>query len=173
MRNKSVVELVVVGGPSLVEAQKRLAACQNCSSGVTRPFRSVLSEVLSMEHPMSEFIMGESVACPNCDSPLEEGTLVRCESDWDFEKQSTIATIPFAEEEVVLVTDSMLNEAAQWITGCQRCCSGAEITFEYILDEVHDSKITAAQYVMGHPVHCPTCGGEVTEKTCVVVTPQP
>lgn len=174
MRQKFIAldtELVVVGSKSLFQAQDRVSACQNCSPGVSRPFRSVLIEVLGVSHPMSEFVMADPAVCPNCDSPIFEDTLVRCEGEPRRQIAVSYPATPFLDDDtnVVLVNESLLAEAAAWISGCQCCTKGAEMTFDYILDAIMDSEDPNTEYVMCRPVHCPRCQGEVTEKTCIVV----
>lgn len=173
MRDKSVVlgtELVVVGTMSLIEALSRVTACQNCSAGVTRPFQDVLIEVLGVGHPMSEFVMADSAVCPNCDEPILENTLVRCEGEPSRVPQVSYPPLSAMEDtDVRLVDETFLAEAACWISGCQRCAKGAEMTFDYILDAVMDSDDPNTEYVMCRPVHCPKCQSEVTEKTFIVV----
>ena len=173
MRQKPNVlgtELVVVGTMSLIQAQTRVIACQNCSPGVSRPFRSVLTEVLGVSHPMSEFMMATSVECPNCGSPMLENTLVRCEGESG--RQTAVAYPTFAsldETPVILVDEASLAEAACWLSGCQRCTNGADMTFDYVLDAVTHSDDPKTEYVMCRPVQCPRCQREVTEKTLIVV----
>ncbi len=173
MRQKSVslgTELVVVGTMSITAAQTRVTACQNCSLGVSRPFRDVLIEVLGVNHPMSEFVMGDSATCPNCDSPILEDTLVRCEGEAGKPAAVVYPATPSLEDtEVILVDETVLAEAVCWITGCQRCTKGADMTFDYVLDAMMDSDDPTTEYVMCRPVHCPRCHREVTEKTFIVV----
>jgi len=73
------------------------------------------------------------------------------------------------DTDVRLVDETLLAEAAGWISGCQRCAKGAEMTFDYVLDAVMDSSDPDTEYVMCRPVHCPRCQSEVTEKTFIVV----
>ncbi len=166
-------DVVTVGSKALTEAQDRVAACQNCSSSASRPFRSVLHEVLGFVHPAAEFVVAEPVACPNCGNSLVENTLVRCEGELEMDSQTTAAMYPAAfsldETNVVLINDLQLGEAASWITGCQKCTSGAQMTFEYILDAVTESEDPASEYVIRHPVACPRCHSSITEKTLIVV----
>ena len=173
MREKSVIlgtEVVVVGTVSLIEALNRVTACQNCSPAVSRPFQSVLTEVLGVSHPMSEFVMADSAVCPNCDSPVLENTLVRCEGEPGRQTAVAYPASPSMDDtDVILVDEAVLAEAACWITGCQRCTKGAEMTFDYVLDAVVDSEDPNTEYVMCRPVHCPRCQREVTEKTFIVV----
>ena len=173
MRDKSVIlgtELVVVGTRSLIDAQSRVTACQHCSLGVSRPFRSVLTEVLGVNYPMSEFVMADSAACPNCDSPILENTLVRCEGEPGRHAPATYSiSTSLDDTDVVLVDEALLAEAACWISGCHRCTKGAGMTFDYVLDAIMDSDDPNTEYVMCRPVHCPRCQREVTEKTFIVV----
>jgi hypothetical protein len=173
MREKSVVlgtELVVVGTMSLIEALNRVTACQSCSPAVTRPFQSVLTEILGVNHPMSEFVMADSAVCPNCDSPIVENTLVRCEGEPSRQAAATYPASDYMDDtDVILVDETILSEAAHWISGCQGCTKGAEMTFDYVLDAVMNSEDPTTEYVMCHPIHCPRCEREVTEKTFIVV----
>ena len=173
MREKSVIlgtELVVVGALSLGEAQSRVTACQNCSLRVSRPFRDVLIEVLGVNHPMSDFVLADSARCPNCDSSILENTLVRCEGEPLTQAAVAYPVAPSLDDtDVILVDEGMLAEAACWITGCQRCTKGADMTFDYVLDAVMNSSDPNTEYVMCRPVPCPRCKREVTEKTFIVV----
>jgi hypothetical protein len=119
---------------------------------------------------MAEFVIADYALCPNCDSPIVEDTLVRCEGEPSRLPAIAYPTTPSLDDtEVILVDEPLLDQAAAWISGCQHCTPGADMTFEYVLDAITDSEDPNTEYVMRHPVHCPRCDGQVTEKTFVVV----
>jgi hypothetical protein len=164
--------LVALGEASILKAQNRVVACQGCSASVSRPFGSVLAEILGASTPLSEYLLCAPAQCPNCDLPIVESTLVRCEGE--IGEATTVAVgdlTPCSDDvNVILINERLLSEAQAFISGCERCSVNAEMTFDYILDAVtgHDPSMT--EYVMCRPATCPRCCREVTEKTRVVVS---
>jgi len=77
------VEVVVVGEASSAKAQRRVVGCQSCRASVSRPFSSVLIEVLAAGSAIAEYVLSAPARCPNCSQPILENTLVRCEGDGD------------------------------------------------------------------------------------------
>ena len=77
----TAVELVSVGEASALKAQSRVSACQSCSASVSQPFSSVLVEVLGRGTTLTEYLLCAPARCPNCNHPVYENTLVRCEGD--------------------------------------------------------------------------------------------
>ncbi len=77
------VELVAVGETSILNAQRRVVGCQSCSASVSHPFSSVLTEVMGAGCAITEYVLCAPARCPNCDQPILENTLVRCEGDGD------------------------------------------------------------------------------------------
>jgi hypothetical protein len=109
--------------------------------------------------------------CPNCSEHIIENTLVRCvgEVDEEFAIGEDREFDPALEDsDVVLVDESVLREAQGFVAGCGQCYPSAEMTFDYILDEVTGCDPTSTEYVLCHPAKCPRCAREITEKTLVV-----
>ena len=65
--------------------------------------------------------------------------------------------------------EAFVREAEASISGCAQCSHGAELTFDYILDEVTNCDPTLTEYVICRPAKCPRCHGDVTEKTLVTM----
>ncbi len=174
MRHKTAmhgVELVALGETSLRKALVRVVACQSCSAAVSRSFGSVLSEVLGASGPVTEYVLCAPARCPNCSEAITEGTLVRCDGERDEENIAAVVRElePSIEDtNVVLIDEPVLSEAQKFVAGCGQCFPGAEMTFDYILDEVTGCDPTATEYVLCHPAKCPRCAQEITEKTLVV-----
>jgi hypothetical protein len=163
------IQLVAVGEPSILKALRRVAACQSCGESVSRPFSSVLSEVLGATGPSSEYVVCVPARCPSCAQPIIENTLVRCEGD------APNAALYFGqcweENKVVLINETLLSEAQAFISGCEHCCDpSAEIAFDYILDALTECDPTITEYVMCRPAKCSRCHHEVTEKTLVDIS---
>jgi hypothetical protein len=78
----AAVEVVVVGEASMRKAQRRVEGCQSCRASVSHPFSSVLTEVIGAG-AIAEYVLGTPAQCPNCNQPIFENTLVRCEGDED------------------------------------------------------------------------------------------
>jgi hypothetical protein len=166
------VQLVALGEESILKAQSRVVACQECSASVSRPFGSVLVEILGALSPQSEYVVCAPAFCPNCDQPIVESTLVRCEGEIG---EATAAPMPDLtpcsdDVNVVLINEQLLCEVQTFISGCERCSATAQMTLDYILDAVtgHDPSVT--EYVMCRPATCSRCKREVTEKTLVAVS---
>jgi predicted Zn-ribbon and HTH transcriptional regulator len=173
MKHRSVsrgFELVTVGEASMLKAETRLVACQACSPSVSRSFGSVLIEVLGANDLMTEYVLCVPAECPNCGESIVENTLVRCEGEREADAVPTVKEYEpdWEETNVVLVDESALSEAQGFITGCEQCVPHAEMTFDYILDEVTRRDPALTEYVLCHPAKCPQCGHEVTEKTFVI-----
>ena len=171
MKQKTAVhglEVVAIGETSLREALLRVLECENCSPSVSRSFGSVLCEVIGGS-PLTEYVFMPA-RCPNCSEPITESTLVQCEGECGeeislFDREFE----PCLEEtDVVLVDEPALTAAQGFLTGCGHCVPTAEMTFDYILDEVTGCDPTATEYVLCHPARCPQCAEVITEKTLVV-----
>ena len=74
----------------------------------------------------------------------------------------------FEEAIIIFVGEALLAEMEQWVLGCQFCDKNATVRLDYLLDALTESD-PAAEYLMFRPVLCPSCAGEITEKTLVVV----
>src|SRR5262247_2575755 len=76
--------------------------------------------------------------------------------------------LPVEEINVVLVDDQTVEEAECLISGCECCTDEAEISFDYVLDELTESDPTRTEYLMSRRAQCPRCLAEVTEKTLII-----
>jgi len=70
---------------------------------------------------------------------------------------------------IFLVDKSVVFEALQWVSGCERCTEHALIEFDYILDAVTGADPASTEYVMCRPMKCPSCLERITEKTKITV----
>jgi hypothetical protein len=70
---------------------------------------------------------------------------------------------------IFLVDQSVVFEALQWVSGCERCTDHALIEFDYILDAVTGADPASTEYVMCRPMKCPSCLERITEKTKITV----
>ena len=175
MRHESItggIEWVAVSPTSLLKAQTRVAACQACSPSVSRPFSSVLVEVLGAAGPVCQYVLCAPAQCPNCNEPIVENTLVRCEGELYPDTSHVAAVFEECRDEanVVLVNESLLAEAQAYISGCEQCAGNVGVPFDYILDAVTESDPTITEYVMCRAAECPRCFHEVTEKTRVTIS---
>jgi hypothetical protein len=173
MKQKTAVhglELVALGETSLRRALVHVVGCQSCSTVVSRSFGLLLSELLGPTNSVTEYILCAPARCPNCSESILEGTLVRCDVDQD--EPVAIANREFEPTlegaDVVLIDEPVLREAQGFVAGCGQCVPSAEMTFDYILDEVTGCDPTSTEYVLCHPAKCPRCKHEITEKTLVV-----
>ncbi len=164
------LELVALGETSQRRALVHVVACQSCSANVSRSFGSLLSELLGPTDSVTEYMMCSPARCPSCSEPIIEGTLVRLDVDRD--EDVAIGDRDFEpsldDTDVVLVDEPVLREAQGFVAGCGDCIPSAEMTFDYILDEVTGCDPTSTEYVLCHPAKCPRCKREITEKTLVV-----
>src|SRR6266404_1825567 len=68
---------------------------------------------------------------------------------------------------IVLVDEDTVAETQQCLSGCESCAENADITFDYLLDQITGCD-PATNYLMCRPANCPSCSRDVTEKTLVV-----
>jgi hypothetical protein len=71
--------------------------------------------------------------------------------------------------DIALIDDNILEDAQQWVTGCENCAKDTPITFDYVLDAVTGCTPATTEYVMCRPAKCPMCSATITEKTLVLV----
>jgi hypothetical protein len=130
----------------------------------------LVTELLSPVNPVTEYILCAPARCPSCAERIIEGTLVRCvgEDADDVEIIDREFDPTLEDADVVLVDERVLREAQGFVAGCGQCIPSAEMTFDYILDEVTGCDPTSTEYVLCHPAKCPRCAREITEKTLVV-----
>ncbi|SRR5213593_1832376 len=77
-------------------------------------------------------------------------------------------TLPIEEINLMLVDGPTVDEAESFITGCEGCDEDAEISFDYLLDDLTGADPTRTEYLMYRPARCPRCQAEVTEKTLII-----
>ena len=77
---------------------------------------------------------------------------------------STVANL-----DIVLVNDAVMNEALDWISGCESCTDNALIDFDYILDAVTGRDPERTEYIMPVLPQCPHCASKISEKTQIAV----
>jgi len=70
---------------------------------------------------------------------------------------------------VVLVGEAILRETEEWVVACEHCAHNAMTALEYLLDAVTGNDTDATEYIMCRAVRCPSCSGEIREKTLVAV----
>jgi hypothetical protein len=152
-------ELIVVGEASLLKAQRHVTGCAACSELASRPFESVLSDVLEDPHTAG-YILGTPGFCPRCASPIMESTLVSFEND---PQGATRAD----ETNLVFVDKPTLSEAESFIAACEHCTDGLEISFAQLLDAVTGCD-PVTEYVICRPASCPRCQHQITENTVIL-----
>jgi hypothetical protein len=69
---------------------------------------------------------------------------------------------------IVLLSESQIIEAEDFVVGCERCVNDAEISFDYLLDALTGSDPSNTEYLMPRPARCPHCLCDVNEKTLVI-----
>ena len=81
---------------------------------------------------------------------------------------TTFSTPAPEQQNVVLISAAILDEAERLIESCGHCNpEGAEIPFDNILDRVTRSDPSVTDYILEHPAKCPNCRREILEKTLV------
>ena len=161
------IELIAVGEASLLKAQEQITGCQACTGFASRPFQSVLAQLLE-NGGATEYFLCSPVECPRCASPILETTLVTVQEEhqtaetWIFEPLVEATNVVFVDEPTLL-------EAQRFVSGCEHCSpESAEITFDYLLDVVTSCDPTITEYVICHAAKCPRCRHEVMEKTLII-----
>jgi len=71
-------------------------------------------------------------------------------------------------QQIVLINAATVRKAAALIETCEHCNEeGSEFPFVVILDRVTGSDPKVTDYILEVPANCPTCRGEILEKTLV------
>lgn len=160
-------DLVAVGAITLLKAQAHITGCRACDSAASRSFQSLLAGVLENCQATTYFVCAP-VECPSCGSPIWETTSVSIRGD-PRGPATRIHEPPLMQTDVVFVDEPQLLEAAQFISGCEHCAPDtAEITFDYLLDDVTGCDPTVTEYLICHSARCPRCDSEIVEKTFIV-----
>jgi len=71
--------------------------------------------------------------------------------------------------DIVLIGETVLLEALEWVSGCEICAENAFTMFGYLLDAITGCDPTITEYVMWRPGRCPHCAGQITEKTRIAI----
>jgi hypothetical protein len=160
--------IAAVGEASLLKARENITGCHACDKSASRSFQSVLAQALENGGTV-EYLVGHPIACPRCASPILETTLVTVVDERRTELRTETVELPDGETNVVFVDEATLFEAERFISGCENCeTDTAEITFDYILDEVTGCNPTITDYSLCYPAKCRRCRHEVMPKTCIV-----
>jgi hypothetical protein len=77
--------------------------------------------------------------------------------------------LPIEEINIVLLDENIVEEAEQWVLGCEHCTDVAILELDYVLDAITGCDPQVTEYVMCRPAQCPFCSSEVQEKTRVAV----
>jgi hypothetical protein len=163
------VELLAIGQKTLLKANRRFLACQHCDTEASTPFEWILQEVLDQSENHVEYLLSEPAKCPKCASPVYESTLVQ--PDAAFERNQNEPKIylpPLESTNFVFIDEATLHRAQSQLAGCEHCCEEAEISLDYILDDVTGCDPQITEYLLCHSTTCPECFSEVTEKTLVI-----
>jgi hypothetical protein len=70
---------------------------------------------------------------------------------------------------VVLIDEATIEEAEQWLSGCELCAPNAIVGLDYLLGALTGCDPTVTEYVMRRRAQCPFCLSEIGEKTFVLV----
>src|SRR5690348_9581246 len=124
------IEVIAVSSELAQSAVTRISGCERCTASAVTPFEKLLDHVLMNRRGLVTYILGESAACPGCDAPILETTLVE-----------TIRTVhePSPQVEMVFVDEATVVKAQALIFACENCEDGAGLSFDYLLDAVTKS----------------------------------
>jgi hypothetical protein len=76
--------------------------------------------------------------------------------------------VPPKRQNIIVIASSTLCQAQQLVESCEYCnWTGAEIPFDWILDEITGSDSTVTDYIREAAAKCPNCRREIYEKTLV------
>ena len=68
---------------------------------------------------------------------------------------------------ILALGDNTIRRAQDAISSCESCNQGAELPFDWILDEVTGRDGSNTDYFLTEPARCPRCGSSIVEKTLV------
>jgi hypothetical protein len=164
------VEVVTVGQTTLSEAQKRITGCAACSPLASHSLEWLLGYMLG-SNGLTEYFLSMPVNCPDCSSPILEGTLI----NFDGKARAALEEDRYFDmrdenQDVVFVDESTLLEAQSIISGCEHCSELAEIPFDQVLDAITGCDPTTTEYVICHAAKCGCCQNDVMEKTLVIAS---
>jgi hypothetical protein len=162
-------EIVVIGHERFEVVQRQIVSCEHCDSLAAIPFDQAFNILAGKQD--KAYMLCEPAHCPNCNERIIEGTLVSFDNELEAAVIQHVARVfePADDTDIVFVDAGTLLEAESRIVHCERCCGDAELTFDYVLDALTQCDPAVTEYLLCRPAKCPTCLGDVTEKTLVVL----
>ena len=148
---------------------RRFVSCQRCSELAELTLQTF--DAQSEEGVFSSRqVICQPGKCPKCSQQLLETTVVTTLDSLDGDDSTLLEyyDLPTEQTQIVLVDESVLEQAQERIAACEHCTDDAEITFDYVLDAVTGNDPTVTQYVLYSPAKCPRCFNEVNEKTLII-----
>jgi hypothetical protein len=162
-------EILAVGQKTLAKAHRRFVSCERCDLEATTPFEMILEDVIGQRERVAEYLMSEPATCPKCREAVFEMTLIRPDAEFERTQCPDKTFVPALEEtNFVFIDDTVLANAQSHIVGCEQCCEDAEISLDYILDELTGCEPTETEYILCRPTTCPRCYSVVTEKSLII-----
>ncbi len=140
---------------------------ERCSELALTSFECVIDDVRT-DLRATAYLLGESLRCPGCESPIIETTLVQLKESCKAATFDRPHDMLFPRMEIVLIDEISLVRAQRLISACEICAEEAQITFDYLLDAVTGCNPSETEYLMCRRAKCPCCFNEVTEKTLVI-----
>lgn len=70
--------------------------------------------------------------------------------------------------DIVLIDARVSLKAQEYLKACEQCAAHAAMPFDYLLDAVTGCDPSLTEYLMCLAGRCPSCNGEIFEKTLVV-----
>ena len=71
------LQLIAVGGATVVAALQMVASCEHCHSDESQiPFDWILDQVTGRSGATTDYILSEPARCPTCKHKIAEKTLV-------------------------------------------------------------------------------------------------
>ena len=61
------------------------------------------------------------------------------------------------EIDIALVDETLLAQAEEWLSACERCADNAVVALDYVLDALTGADPSRTEYVMCRPAQCPFC----------------
>lgn len=152
-------------GYQIMSAKVRIYGCEACSDSASEPFEWLVERAVGAGDA-DPYLSNTHVVCPVCATPLTRTMLVQTEA---FETETKYFEPCWDETTIVLIDEPLLVQAESCLNGCEHCSSNAEITLDYVLDEVTGCDPRVTEYVLCRPAICGNCHRQVTEKTLVIV----
>ena len=161
-------EVIAVGQASLLQAEQQVMGCRACTPAASLPFEVALHELLKTSET-TEYFLGIPAACPRCDAPIFEKTLIECGRRTN-DALNRLRYVDARDEgqDIVLVDEATLDEAEILVVGCEVCSDDPQLLFDQLLDAVTGRDPATTEYLLCRTARCCFCQSEVTEKTLVL-----